>query len=484
MHNSSYSLVPLIIRLLLISRLIIVEGLLPVIHSITLKNEIIIPKEYQNLPLIAKCCSMDQILIRNKDQSPKCVPSNYYSVSSFSPLFCKFNSSGTWSLGEEANRFVALIGYPCRYESFDINTENDTYYLLRNGSIYFPLYEHSMLMPGINYCMDVTPTLNLVTVVCSSIDSKILMAGTQIICYACGLIIAVSFLILTIVAYSITPKLRDVYGKILHHYCGCLALAFIILAITQLGGVHWTSDTCMAIAFVVQFSFVACYFWLNVMCIETWSLIQNHVHHDAYQRIKPNVLFFYYSIWAWGSSGILILVSLIMDLNPTIPTIYIKPNFISENDSCWFKPDSKTMPYFFVPIGFLLLINLIFFILTGITISRYQKDLALRRLIINQESVRQEQMVFYNLKKTFMICIVLFLFMTLTWALELISWWTNIYFFDWLTLDLVNILHGVFIFSLFVLRQPIRGLIWFRIKEFRNFDKKSIISIPITNQYS
>nr|KAF7430031.1 hypothetical protein H0235_006429 [Vespula pensylvanica] len=427
MHNSSYSLVPLVISLLLISRLIIVEGLVPVIHSITLENKTGIPKEYEDLPLIAKCCSTNQILIRNKDQSLKCVSSNYYSALVFSPLFCKFNSSGTWSLGEEEDRFVALIGYPCRYESFDLNTENDTYYLLRNGSIYFPLYEPSMLMPGINYCMDITSTLNLVTVVCSSIDDKILITGTWIIYYACGLIISVSFLILTIIAYSITPKLRNVYGKILHRYCGCLALAFLILAITQLGGVHWTSDTCTAI-------------------------------------------------------GILILLSLLMDLNPTIPTIYVKPNFLSENDNCWFKPDTNTMPFIFVPVGFLLLINFIFFILTGITIKRYQKDLALRRLARNQDSVRQDQGLFYSLRKTFMVCVILFFFMTLTWALELISWWTDIYFFDWLTLDLVNALHGVFIFILFVLRKPIRGLIWLRIQKFRNFDNvQSQTSVPNVN---
>lgn len=144
--------------------------------------------------------------------------------------------------------------------------------------------------------------------------------------------------------------------------------------------------------------------------------------------------------------------------------------------------DTNTMPFFFVPVGFLLLINFIFFILTGIMIKRYQKDLALRRLARNQDSVRQDQGLFYNLRKTFMVCVILFFFMTLTWALELISWWTDIYFFDWLTLDLVNALHGVFIFILFVLRKPIRGLIWLRIQKFRNFDNVQLqTSVPNVN---
>lgn len=89
------------------------------------------------------------------------------------------------------------------------------------------------------------------------------------------------------------------------------------------------------LAFVIQFSFVACFFWLNVMCIETWSLVRHHVNDRTYRTIQPKTLFFYYSIWAWGPSAILILISMAMDLSPMIPMTYVKPTFGS--DSCWFK---------------------------------------------------------------------------------------------------------------------------------------------------
>lgn len=88
-------------------------------------------------------------------------------------------------------------------------------------------------------------------------------------------------------------------------------------------------------AFIIQFSFIACFFWLNVMCIETWLLVRHHVSHCNYRRIQPKTLFFYYSIWAWGPPAILILVSMAMDLSPTIPMTYVKPSFGRE--SCWFK---------------------------------------------------------------------------------------------------------------------------------------------------
>lgn len=75
------------------------------------------------------------------------------------------------------------------------------------------------------------------------------------------------------------------------------------------------------------------------MCIEMWSLVRSHVDRDTYRRMKPKTLFFWYSLWCWGPSVILILVSMIMDLSPTIPATYVKPNF--GKDSCQFKCKSN-----------------------------------------------------------------------------------------------------------------------------------------------
>lgn len=91
-------------------------------------------------------------------------------------------------------------------------------------------------------------------------------------------------------------------------------------------------------AFVIQFSFIACFFWLNAMCIEMWSVIRSHVDRETYKRMKPRTLFFWYSLWCWGPSLILILVSMIMDVGPTIPATYVKLNFAED---CWSKCESS-----------------------------------------------------------------------------------------------------------------------------------------------
>lgn len=440
----------------------------PTIHTIPLQNETtLVPDEYRELPLVGKCCPVNEVLVKSAGGDTKCVSSNDSSSTVyFSPLFSAFNRTGVLVPGDEFPEFVAFVGSPCdkKYMLEPEEDDKDTYHLLHNGSIFAPKISHvpTMLMPGKNYCMEVVPDWGLMVLVCFPEDT-VPIADARVIIYACGLLISVPFFILTIAAYVITPRLRDVHGKALCHYCGCLAVAFSTLAITQLASARFPAEVCVSIAFVIQFSFVACFFWLNVMCIETWSLVRRHVDHRAYRKIQSKTLFFYYSIWAWGPSAILILVSMAMDLSPTIPMTYVKPAFGS--DSCWFQSDAEAMPYFYVPIGLLLLGNMTLFIITAVKISRYQQEHPSLRRLRNQHSDRENQRLFRKIKRTFIVCLVLFFLMGLNWMMELISWWAGP--LDWSAFDLVNALQGVLVFGLFVLRKPTRDLVWHRIQKLR-----------------
>ncbi|XP_011263040.1 G-protein coupled receptor Mth2 isoform X1 [Camponotus floridanus] len=447
----------------------------PIIHTIPLQNETVVPEEYRNLPLVGKCCPVNEVLERSANES-KCVPSTLY----FSPLFSEFNHTGVLVPGDESSEFVAIVGSPCdkKYMLKPEEDSKDNFYLLSNGSIFAPKIDHVplMLMPGKDYCMEVVPgeKQKLRALVC--FKEPIPPDNGPVIIYACGLLISVPFFILTIAAYVITPKLKDVYGKALCHYCGCLAVAFITLAITQLASARLSSEVCISIAFVIQFSFVACFFWLNVMCIETWSLVHHHVNHRTYRRIQPKTLFFYYSIWAWGPSTILLLILIGMNFGPMIPMTYAKPTFSSV--SC-FMSNVETIPYFYMPIGLLLLANMILFIITSIKIGRYQQELALRCLARNQHSDREDQRLFRRIKRTFVVCLMLFFLMGLNWIMELISWWAGP--LSWSAFDLVNALQGVLVFGLFVLRKPTRDVVWHRIQKLRGIHTTETVTPNIGN---
>lgn len=442
----------------------------PTIYTIHLQNETVIPDEYKDLPVVGKCCAKGEVLAKNGSRQARCTALDVAADQSFSPLFSNFNRSGFELPGEKRSAFVAIIGDPCKYGRYILDPENpdDENYLLLNGSVFERENGQSMLMPGVDYCMEIVPEMGLRTFGCVPKESVILTADSRITIYACGLMISVPFLILTIMAYSITPKLRDVFGRALCRYCGCLAVAFITLAITQIGSVRMSEQACISIAFVIQFSFVACFFWLNAMCIEIWSLVRSYVDRETYKRMKPRTLFFWYSLWSWGPSVILILVSMIVDLSPTIPATYVKPNFAKE--SCWFKSTDQAMPYFYVPVGLLLLANAVLFILTFIKLAKCQKDLDLRRLARNQESDRRDRRFLRRLTRTTYVCLIVFLLMGLNWMIELISWFVNRDSVDWSTIDFINALQGVLIFGLFVLRRPQRDFVWYRIQQLRGLD--------------
>ncbi|XP_031787575.1 G-protein coupled receptor Mth2 isoform X2 [Nasonia vitripennis] len=438
----------------------------PTIHPVPI-NETLIPHEYIKLPLVAKCCKLNQVLAKNEssEEEATCTYSNSTENEQFLPLFDEFNATGLMLPHSVQKEFVAVVGDPCRHKRYMLEpseSDEDEYYLLLNGSIYAPFHKPLMLMPGIDYCMEVAPPLGLRVFVCFPDETEVAGASDSLITfYACGLLISVPFLLLTIAAYAITPRLMDVHGKALCHYCACLALAFTTLAVVQLASAYTSDEICISIAFVIQFSFVACFFWLNVMCIETYLLVRRHVERGSNSpRIEPRRLFFYYSLWAWGPPAVLILISIFMDLSPTIPMTYVKPNFA----------DHEAMPYFYVPVGILVCINLILFAMTAVGITRYQRDLDLRRMARNQESDREEQRLFRRLKRIFFVCLGLFFLMGMNWAMELISWWAGGDPLAWSAFDLVNALQGVLVFGLFVLRKPVRNIVWCRIQKLRGIE--------------
>ncbi|XP_014600349.1 PREDICTED: probable G-protein coupled receptor Mth-like 10 [Polistes canadensis] len=475
MRNVSSLLPFFILSLVLISRVIIVESTVPLIHSIPLKNDTNIPEEYKDLPIVAQCCLVNQILFRDENKGMEiCVSLNSFEQP-FSPYFHKSNSSGIWSSGEKQDSFVALVGYPCHYGSFNLNERNKTYYLLFNGSIYYPSYKPSMLMPGKDYCMEYVPELGLLIRVCFSEDVKVMKAKPENLFSIIGLLTSIILLILTILIYLIIPKLRDIYGRVICHYCGCLAMAFIILTILQLDGARWNRYTCMIISYVIQFFFLATYNWLNVLCIVTNNFIRNYVNHALILPKTNKAFFFYYSLCAWGSSSILVIADICLNLNPM--------KFSTESESCWIDSDIKSTTFYFFPVLIFLINNLIVFIFTGITIRRFKNDLKIRLLTRNQICDRQDQRMLCILNISLMAPVVLFFFMAFTWALQFITWSNNINSFNWYPLNLVNAVHGFFAFVIFVLRRPIRGLIWDRIQNLHNSQRQTPRQTSIYNHF-
>lgn len=108
--------------------------------------------------------------------------------------------------------------------------------------------------------------------------------------------------------------------------------------------------------------------------------------------------------------------------------------------------------------------------MTATAISRHQQALDLRRLREDRESNRQDRQTLSRLKRLFLVCLGLFFIMGMNWAMEVISWAAGGASLAWSAFDLVNVLQGVIIFGIFVLRKSIRRLVWYQINKIRGID--------------
>lgn len=90
------------------------------------------PEEGRGLPLVGKCCAMDEVFAKNAKGKSMCLSSWNESSTVFSPLFSDFNQSGVLVPGDEKEKFVAVVGIPCRYRKYvSRNRTGDLYIRIR-----------------------------------------------------------------------------------------------------------------------------------------------------------------------------------------------------------------------------------------------------------------------------------------------------------------------------------------------------------------
>lgn len=75
-------------------------------------------EEHRSLPLVGKCCPMNEIFMKDENGNSVCVPYNDSSAVFFSPFFSEFNQSGVLVPGDERKKFVAVMGIPCRFRKY------------------------------------------------------------------------------------------------------------------------------------------------------------------------------------------------------------------------------------------------------------------------------------------------------------------------------------------------------------------------------
>lgn len=138
-----------------------------------------------------------------------------------------------------------------------------------------------------------------------------------------------------------------------------------------------TLGPCVVVAVLLQFFFISSFSWMTVMSLD---LCQSFLSLNAgrsrrrlsrtgsgLRRSKDTARFVVYSAVGWGVPGVISATTVLLNFDLLPGVASMKPRF-GEN-SCWFSGDLQIFIYFYGPIGMMLLINLITFLVTvcGIT---------------------------------------------------------------------------------------------------------------------
>ncbi|XP_065353646.1 G-protein coupled receptor Mth2-like [Cloeon dipterum] len=313
--------------------------------------------------------------------------------------------------------------------------ELDEFRILSNGSIYFShpnitndaermiSVENSCIIPehgkvGAFICMPPEPQ-----------DLKFTI-------YPIFFVISAVFLLLTLIAFFLTPDHHTIHVRSVVCQSGSLLMAYIGLTINYTIGDTSHINTCIITAYVTYYFLLANFFWLNVMCIDiyiTFSGLVDRANERAFLK---------FSVYAWCAPLIIFTITVVLDR--TTKHDSLSPGI--GKSTCWFSNVWSQLLYFSGPVLILLLINSYLFAVTALKVWRVKRDLG--RMMHSEDSkvhgrkAKQQEQDKDRLK----LFIKLFLLMGCTWFMEIISWAVGGPSAIWYVPDAINCLRGVLIF--------------------------------------
>ncbi|XP_049788514.1 G-protein coupled receptor Mth2-like isoform X2 [Schistocerca nitens] len=278
---------------------------------------------------------------------------------------------------------------------------------------------------------------------------EVKLNASQII-YIVTTMASTPFLLATAVTYAVLPQLWTLHGRTVASHASSMFVAYLLLSVTQILSDVISDSACVACAFIIYFSFLASFFWLNVMCFDIFWTFSGFRSLRGTAREREHKKFIIYSIYSWGCPLILLSVTLVMQFHNDIPDGLLRPQFGVKR--CWFPDDITILAYFYGPVGVLVLCNIILFILTAIRIAQLKRETAMLK---GTDSRRHDD----DNRQRFNLYLKLFLVMGVNWSMEVISGLVGGPEYVWYVTDICNTLQGVLIFVIFVWKDRIRRML-------------------------
>ncbi|KAK8396034.1 hypothetical protein O3P69_005251 [Scylla paramamosain] len=384
-----------------------------------------------NATCVRKCCPEHNIM-----HDVECVPVHDPSKE-WTPKFHRRESLSPDAPPPED--LTIVHGMPLCESFFKLHpdkTEDDRYYLLEDGKMHAPSFPGSY--SAMQYCIDnfigKDHPLQEHALLCFMDETP--CTRVQSMAYPALLAVSCVFLTITLLVYVSVPELHaKVHGKCLVSHVTALLLAYLCLIIVQWASGRLPDAACKIMASLIHVSFLAAFFWLNVMCFDIWWTLKS-MRPVAETGELSRLRFKMYSIYSWGCPVFISFVAIIVDSLPEDFDV-IRPGFGEKK--CWFGDNQPLWAYFYGFVLTLVVANILLFCQVAYILIMAQNDPILQRT----RQQNRERMWLY---------IKLFVVMGLTWIMEVISWQEGSCE-PWIIPDVINALQGFSIFLIFICKR-------------------------------
>ncbi|KAL0267232.1 UNVERIFIED_CONTAM: hypothetical protein PYX00_009566 [Menopon gallinae] len=381
---------------------------------------------------VLKCCELGMLFDMHDDRKDSCSLSD--EVDDWSPVYLKDSDS--------APDYFLLHGLPdCNPEESVVipnypDADNPGYIIFSNGTA--RIDGETFINQPLQFCGE-----NFVDGKDGKVRNHILRCYpkngvpdqwkiVQRILYGWASIVGAIFLFLTLFIHYSLPSLRKLNDKCIICQTWSLFSLHVSVAIANLATLSSHRRFCTLIGFLIQYSSLAAFFWLNVLCFDiSYTFSSFRIARGSYTVITRRKQIFYY-IYGWITPALIVGLTATVEYFPSVAEYLVKPEF---SKSCWFRKDSiAQILYFYGPIAILLAINFFLFVYTMVKIIRARREISSTIRNRSQEN------------KRFILYLKLFILMGVSWIMELISWAVGGPVYYWFLPDIINLLRSVFIF--------------------------------------
>ena len=280
-----------------------------------------------------------------------------------------------------------------------------------------------------NYTLNVTVEMSVLVFKFSQAQSIVSLVGH---------VISIICLVIMICVYSLLEQLRNLPGRsIMCLGASLLCAQVLFLSCLQQTGVY---SLCVFFAVVINFAFLAAFFWMNVMSFDIWSTFAST---RTISYTKHTKRFCQYSLYAWSTPLGIVLVSLGVNFSTT--DSQYSPGY--GEGMCWFTRRLSMTIFFGLPIIIIIFINGVFYVLTVLNIYRISTET--KHIKISNSSEKKTDLFLY---------MKLSVIMGLTWIFGFVATLSEVEAI-WYLFIIFNSLQGAFICVGFVFTKKVLKLL-------------------------